>query len=111
MSNQPASLQEVTDSYNVIHKSIIAALGATSQSSVVEQLMTEDRVAYAAYKSAMSAALNPDDPTMSNMVASLKNATGIIDTTAAALKKIEDVAAKIDRAVGILAKVAALLTR
>jgi hypothetical protein len=103
------TLQQVADAYNAIHASIIKALGSATDDQTVADLMQDDKAAYAAYKRAMAAALDAGDPVMANMLAKLKAATGAIDTTEASLKKIEQVAARIDKAVGALAKLAAML--
>jgi hypothetical protein len=109
MANTHTDLPQVSASYAKIHDAIIAALGATSDAALITTLLAEDKAAYDAYRNVMNATLNPGDPIINTMIAQLKTATGIIDTTQDQLEQIEDVATRIGRAVGILAKVASLV--
>lgn len=104
----PSPLEQVADAYNTIHASIQTALATASDGATIASLMTDDKAAYNAYKNAMGSALQPDDPVMRGMLEKLKAASDDIDATEQSLQKIEVLAARIDKAVGVLAKIAAL---
>ena len=102
------SLESVTQAYNAIHKGILDALSFTNDPGTVANLMANDKAAYAAYNTALARALNPNDPTMTNMLEQLGAASNAIDTSLDGITNIETLASQIDRAVGVLAKIATI---
>lgn len=109
MADTNDSIQQVIASYQAVHKAIIAALGATTDSAAVARLLAEDKAAYAAFQKASNGRFNPHSSEIAAMIGNLQAATAEIDKTEAEIAKIVNITDKIDRAVGVLAKIAALV--
>ncbi|TFW30158.1 hypothetical protein [Duganella callida] len=109
MADTNDSIQQVIASYQTVHKAIIAALGATTDSAAIARLLAEDKAAYAAFQKANNGKFNSHSSEIAAMIGNLKAATAEIDKTEAEIAKIVNITDKIDRAVGVLAKIAALV--
>lgn len=109
MSSAAEILGNVTAAYNSIHDAVNAALTHTNDQGAVSMLLSEYNAARGAYSSAMNAALNPDEPSLMNLMGQLSTASQAIADTKESANDTERYLSKIGTAVGVLAKVAALV--
>jgi hypothetical protein len=101
-------ISALRDAFLSIHNGVALALAKASTAEETESILTEYNAARDAYYTARTTLLNAADPSIAPLLAKLQKATAAVEAVDAQVGRFEDVANKIDIAVGVLAKIVAI---
>lgn len=107
-SPQEALVEALRAAFLSIHKGVAVALAKAKTPQESEDILTEYNAARDAYYTARTALLNAADPSIEPLQARLGEATAAVDAVEAQTARFADIAAKIELAVGLLAKIVAI---